>query len=435
MRVLLASIPATGHFNPLLVVANILKKAGHETAFYTSALFREKIEAAGSRFFPLPDEADQGWLEKVAGILKRFIYAPSLEEGAEIFKTAFVEPMPAQFHELQKILKKFPADLIVFETSFAGVFPLLLGPRSARPVCAYLGISALPLDRADGAPWGPGLMPAEDPEKLKEYAEIAREVNEKKEGPLTQAADRLLAELGLPGLPGTVFASGALLADIILQPCAPSFEFPLREPAKKVHFIGALLPQGAGDVPPGLKEARHAGRKIVLVSQGTIANNDLGKLLAPAIQGLGEREDFVILATTGGKPIENIPCALTPNTVASKYLNFGEVMPYVDVLIAFGSYGTVTQALSLGVPMVVAGRGEDKPEVGARVTATGCGIYLATDTPGPEQIREAVDQILNKPEYRANAEKLRREFAAHSAEKELTTLLEALVEDQQVLVS
>jgi MGT family glycosyltransferase len=434
MKVILASIPATGHFNPLLVVANILKKAGHETAFYTSTLFREKIEAVGLRFFPLPHEADQEWQDKADSILKRFIYAPALDEVAEIFKTAIVEPMPAQFRELQEVLKKFPADLIVFETAFAGVFPLLLGPRSARPACAFLGISALHLDRADGAPWGPGLMPTEDPEKLKEYAVTAREINQKRELPVKEAVDRLLAELGLPGLSGTVLGSGALLADIILQPCVPSFEFPLRQPAKKVHFIGALLPQGAGDVPPGLKEAKEAGRKIVLVSQGTIANNDLGKLLAPAIQGLGDREDFLILATTGGKPIENIPCALTPNTVASKYLNFGEILPYIDVLVAFGSYGTVTQALSLGVPMVVAGRGEDKPEVGARVTATGCGIDLATDTPTPEQIREAVDQILTKPEYRVNAERLRREFAAHNAEKELTTLLEGLVQDQQILV-
>jgi UDP:flavonoid glycosyltransferase YjiC (YdhE family) len=64
----------------------------------------------------------------------------------------------------------------------------------------------------------------------------------------------------------------------------------------------------------------------------------------------------------------------------------------------------------------------------------GCGIDLATDTPTPEQIREAVDQILAKPEYRSNAETLQREFAAHDAEKELTSLLEALVENQQVLV-
>jgi UDP:flavonoid glycosyltransferase YjiC (YdhE family) len=52
----------------------------------------------------------------------------------------------------------------------------------------------------------------------------------------------------------------------------------------------------------------------------------------------------------------------------------------------------------------------------------------------PEQIREAVDQILAEPEYRANAENLQREFAAYDAEKKLTSLLEALVENQQVLV-
>jgi UDP:flavonoid glycosyltransferase YjiC (YdhE family) len=138
-------------------------------------------------------------------------------------------------------------------------------------------------------------------------------------------------------LPASLFASEAMLADLILQPCTPLFEFPLREAEEKLHFIGALLPSGAGNVPAEIKEAKKGGRKIVLVSQGTIANNDLGKLLAPTILGLGEREDFLILATTGGKPIENIPCTLTPNTIASQYLDFGQILPEVDVLVAFGS--------------------------------------------------------------------------------------------------
>jgi UDP:flavonoid glycosyltransferase YjiC (YdhE family) len=43
-------------------------------------------------------------------------------------------------------------------------------------------------------------------------------------------------------------------------------------------------------------------------------------------------------------------------------------LPDVDLLADFGSFGTVMLALSFGVPMVVAGEGEDKPEVGARVT-------------------------------------------------------------------
>ena len=60
MKILLASIPAAGHFNPILVAARILKEAGHETAIYTSLVFRDKIERAEVRFFPLPEDADQG---------------------------------------------------------------------------------------------------------------------------------------------------------------------------------------------------------------------------------------------------------------------------------------------------------------------------------------------------------------------------------------
>jgi UDP:flavonoid glycosyltransferase YjiC (YdhE family) len=340
--------------------------------------------------------------------------------------------MISQFLGLQAILKKFPAEVLIHETMFTGVLPMLLGPRSERPASVYLGITALPLERADGAPFGPGLLPSEDPEKRKEYAEIAR--NEKVWFPMTHTANKMLGDIGLPPLPASLLASSATLADLILQPCTPGFEFPLSEPEEKLHFIGALLPSGAGDVPEQIKEAKKAGRKIILVSQGTLVNNDLGKLLVPTILGLGDREDFLILVTTGGKPIDNISCALAPNTIASQYLNFGQILPDVDVLVAFGSYGTVTQALSFGVPMVVAGKGEDKPEVAARITWTGAGIDLATDTPTPEQIRDAIDQILTKPEYRACARKLGQEFASYDSTKRLPRSVEALVAEQTVLI-
>src|ERR1700744_4997126 len=50
MKIVLTSSPAAGHVNPLLVVAGMLQNAGHETAIYTGSLFREKAQAAGSRF-------------------------------------------------------------------------------------------------------------------------------------------------------------------------------------------------------------------------------------------------------------------------------------------------------------------------------------------------------------------------------------------------
>lgn len=434
MKILLASIPATGHFNPILVAARMLKEAGHETAIYTSVIFRDKIEKAGVRFFALPEDADQGVRDLIASHLEKHKVTPSPEEILKVITSVLVNPMISQYRGLQAILKEFPAEVVIHETAFSGVLPMLLGPRSERPASVCLGISALHLKRADGAPWGPGLLPSEDPEKRKEYSEVARNLYETKELPLRRVADKILTDIGRPPLPASLFASEAVLADLILQPCTPGFEFPLLEPEEKLHFIGALLPSGAGDVPEQIKQAKKAGRKIILVSQGTIANNDLGKLLAPTILGLGAHDNLLILVTTGGKPIENIPCTLTPNTIASQYLDFSQVLPDVDVLVAFGSYGTVTQALSFGVPMVVVGKGEDKPEVAARVTWTGTGIYLATDTPTAEQIRYAVYQILAKPEYRACARKLAQEFASYDAAERLAELVEALVAEQEVVM-
>lgn len=431
MKILLASIPATGHFYPILVAARILKEAGHETAIYTSVIFRDRIERAGVRFIPLPEDADQGVRDFIASFLEKHKVTPGPEEMVKGFTGAFINPMISQFRGLQAILKEFHAEVVIHEMSFAGVLPMLLGPRSERPASVYLGVMPLPLKRADGAPWGPGLLPSEAPEKRKEYAEIARNLEETKELPLRRTVDKILADIGLPSLPTSLFASEAVLADLILQPCTPLFEFPLHEPEERLHFIGALLPSGIGDAPAQIKEAKKAGRKIVLVSQGTSANNDLGKLVAPTVLGLGDREDLLLLVTTGGKPVENIPCTLTPNTIASQYLNFGRILPDVDVLVAFGSYGTVTQALSFGVLMVVVDKSEDKPEVGARVTWTRTGIDLATDTPTPEEIREAVDQILAKPEYRARAQNLAREFASYDSAKKLAELVEALVAEQE----
>jgi hypothetical protein len=51
------------------------------------------------------------------------------------------------------------------------------------------------------------------------------------------------------------------------------------------------------------------------------------------------------------------------------------------VMVTNGGYGGVQMALSYGVPLVVAGASEDKPEVGARVAWSGAGLNLKTGKP------------------------------------------------------
>ena len=434
MKVLLASSPITGHVNPIVVAARLLKNAGHTVAIYTGRLFREKIESAGIEFFALPTDVDFDMRDVGATFpeWKRLAGLPRLQYG---MKVCFVDSIPSQFRGLRAVLREYPADLIVYETSFCGILPLLLGPPSLRPPSAYLGISTMQSPRVDGAPWGAGLPPATSAAQMEEYAAIAKQIDAEITNPVREHADNVLHAMGIEPLPAPLFQSMSTLADLVLQPCVPGFEYPLREEDSGVHFIGALMPEGAGDAPSQVKKAKKAGKKVILVSQGTIANDDLGKLLAPAIQAFGDREDFLILVTTGGKPIEMIPCPLSKNTIASKFLNFAQILPDVDVLVAFASYGTVTQALSFGVPMVVAGIGEDKPEVGARVAWAGCGVYLRDENPTTEDVRGAVDQVISSEKYRARAKELSVEFAAHDASRELPQALEVLVGAEAALVS
>jgi UDP:flavonoid glycosyltransferase YjiC (YdhE family) len=170
-----------------------------------------------------------------------------------------------------------------------------------------------------------------------------------------------------------------------------------------IRFVGPLLPPPSTDFRPPLwwDDVKKAG-SIVLVTQGTLANDDLGQLVGPTLTALAN-EDMTVIASTGGPPVESIPVALPPNARAATFLPFDRLLPKVSVMVTNGGYGAVNYALSLGVPLVVAGDSEEKPEIAARVAWAGAGINLGTGRPSASQIREAVRAVLTKPQYRKRA--------------------------------
>jgi UDP:flavonoid glycosyltransferase YjiC (YdhE family) len=195
-----------------------------------------------------------------------------------------------------------------------------------------------------------------------------------------------------------------------------------------VHFIGRLpLPAAPYSLPEWWHDLDET-RRLVLVTQGTIANRDLGQLVGPALQGLAEQEDLIVLVTTGGQPAESIPVDIPANARVTDFLPYEYVLPRVDLLITNGGYGTVNMALAHGVPIVSAGLTEDKEEVSAHVQWSGAGIDLRTNQANPEMVRTAARQILDSSVYRDRARELAKEFAQHDTETELLNLLEAWVQ-------
>ncbi|HEY4046794.1 MAG TPA: nucleotide disphospho-sugar-binding domain-containing protein, partial [Acidobacteriaceae bacterium] len=247
--------------------------------------------------------------------------------------------------------------------------------------------------------------------------------------PLQADAEKILAGLGCEPLPCPVLESMSTLPDLYLHPGIESFQYVTPSSASsRVHCIGRLpLPPSPHSLPDWWQELDKT-KRLVLVTQGTVANRDFGQVVGPALKGLAEENDLNVLVTTGGRPAESIPVDIPANARVTEFLPYEYVLPKVDLLITNGGYGTVNIALAHGVPIVSAGLTEDKEEVSASVQWSGAGIDLRTNQANPEMVRRAARQILDGSVYRKRARELAEEFAQHDPKAELLDLLEACVE-------
>jgi UDP:flavonoid glycosyltransferase YjiC (YdhE family) len=308
---------------------------------------------------------------------------------------------------------------------------MLLGSRSKRPPIVLCGTSFLHLAREDGAPNFLGLPPATTEEQRRQYADLAREFNEVVDQPALVRLNEMLDALAVGPLTRPIFHSVVELADAYMQLSVPRFEFPRQIPSS-VHFVGTppIIP-GQAPLPPWAHEL-DGSRKIVLVTQGTVANHNFGLLIAPTLAALANEPDVLVIATTGGRPVEAIPGAVPPNARVASFLPFEWLLPRVNALVTNGGYGSVNQAMSFGVPLVTAGMTEDKADVNARVAWSGVGVNLATNEPTQEALRAAVRTVLDRPAYRLRASQMADEFARIDTRSEILSIVKHAVVNQKL---
>jgi UDP:flavonoid glycosyltransferase YjiC (YdhE family) len=338
MKILMASTPATGHLNPLIAIATFLAEDGHEVHFLSATASRGRIEKSGAIFRALPGEADVDLndIHAVAPELK------TIEPGLDWLRVAvekiFIDKICDQHKGLQEALTEFPADAIIGDDMFFGMVPMLLGPHAMRPAIVACGTSILHWRREDRAPLFIGLPPAETPAQFKEYEGIAKEYQDRVDRPSLKRLNAVLKDLGAVPLTMPLFESTVAYSDIYMQLSVPGFEFPRAMPSS-VNFIGAL-PIIPSQAPiPSWANDLDGKRKIVLVTQGTVANHDFGLLVGPTLAALADDPDILVVATAGGRPIDALPAPIPANARVAQYLPFEWLLPKVDVLVTNGGYG------------------------------------------------------------------------------------------------
>jgi MGT family glycosyltransferase len=431
-EILIAALSPIGHLGPLVNVARGLVDRGDRVTVLTAANREDMIRAVGATLAVLPREADLD-LGRVEADHPRRVETSGIKRVNFDIVRLFVAPMPYQAKALTELLAQQRFDAVLADYGFFGILPFLLGDRAARPPVLLYSTTPMMLSSRDTAPSGLGLPPSTSPlGRLRNHALnlLSRKVLLRQS---QTAVNYQLDRLNSRELPMFLLDSG-VLADRFIAPTVPEFDYPRTDLPANVRYVGAVHPAPTQKyLAPAWWRELDGDRPVVHVTQGTVDNTDFSRLLEPTIEALAN-EDVIVVASTGGCRISELNFAVPSNTYVAEHIPHDLLLPKIDVMVTNGGFGAAQRALATGVPLVVAGNTEDKPEVAARVAWSGAGIDLRTGTPTPKSIRTAVRDVLNDDRYLRRARELEAAYAQRDGVAEIAALIDEVVSERSAAV-
>lgn len=419
-NVLLCSAPLTGHVQPMINIGKQLVDDGSTVVMLTGNRFREKVRRAGLEHIALPVSSDFDDRD-LDGEFPGRSRLPGILRSRYDLENLFVENIADQHRAVSKILSERAIDVVLAENLFLGLLPTLAARDGHTPRIGTVCTSPLMASSRDTAPFGPGLPPSSTRWGMRRNqllsaaarALVLRRVQRKADAAVQEAVGRDA---------GTFILDWPLLADDIFVLTAPSFEYPRRDLDDRLDYVGPVLDTAGTTAPaPAWWHRLDGADPVVVVTQGTLDNGDMGRLIEPTLSALAHTRTLVI-ATTGGPAAETVR-APGANSIVAEFVPFDTLLPRADVLVTNGGWGGVHFALRHGVPIVVAGSTEDKNEVAARIVRSGAGIRLRSTR--PTAIRRAVRTVLDDPGYRERARALAKELSGLDGARGISKALNA----------
>ena len=418
--VILAAPPVPGETVPVLRLAHALVERGHTVTMVAGTGFAAQVQATGARFVPLRGKADIN-VEDLLSI--RDGIPPGPEQLNADWGFTFIDPVPDEHEIVQELLREAPDSVLVTNSFFFGPWAVALGAPGLHPRrWVTLGANPLAASSVDTTPFGP--IPGLTGEERTAAHLAATQGFAAALEPSRQRLEGLVRSLGAKQEVPPILDGLLTVPDVFAALSVPEFDFPRTDAPESLRYVGILPSRApAGWVPPSWWEELDGHRPVVVVTQGTFKNDDLGELVGPTLQALADQDVLVVAAV--GRELADGELQAPPNARLAAFVPFEVLLPKVDLLVTNGGFAGTQEALAAGVPVVVAGLTEDKPMTAARVVAHGLGVDLATSTPSVQQIRDAVPAVLGDPQVRAAAARIAGAYRAHDAIDLIAKMVEA----------
>lgn len=410
MKILFATMPFDGHFNPLTGIAVYLQERGHDVRWYCGLSYAPKLARLG-----IPHFVYKRAREINSDNIAEFFPERAKLSGMALIKFEgrhiFVGNTTNFFEDIRDVDAEFPFDVSICDVAFFAM--KLIKEKLGKRVYA-VDVANSNESGKDVPPNFVGMKPANNAVGRLVHRGMRALMDKMSMGDATSDFNAMLAAQGLPPIEGPLLDVPYRSPDLVFASGVPGFAYPRSQPNPKVKFVGALLPYKAAIAQPfPHREKLDKYDRVILVSQGTVDNKDPGKLIIPALEALKDTNALLIVATGHSKTEELRKAYPQDNIVIEDFVDFDFILDHVDVFICNGGYGSVLLALTHGVPLLTAGIREGKNDVNAHVDYFKVGIDLRTEAPKSADIARNVERLLTEPQWKHNVARLREEFSRY----------------------
>jgi len=387
MKIAWFCIPAHGHTNPTLGLVKTLTDAGHEVFYFSFEDFREEIEKAGATFISCDGyEFDMEDKENADRVGKDKVFATELL----VSSTLALDEMTS------RVIGEIKPDVIVSDSvAFWGKLSAMkhgVPYVSSTTTFAFNKYSAKYMQEGAG----------DIAKMLFAMPKINKQI-------------KRLREKGYPvkGLLDIVQndndTNTIVYTSKYFQPCSETF-------SDRYHFIGP-------SIRPITEPVQKTADKTVYISMGTVNQNR--EFYRNCINALADTGWQVIISMgTNTDHFDDLP----DNIEAHESVDQMAVLSIADAFITHCGMNSASEGLYFGVPLVLFPQTQEQDAVAKRTEELGAGVRLKSIE--EEDVLAALTEVLSKPQYKQEADRVSESFKACGGADEAKSFLEDIAKGQ-----
>ncbi|MGE7387785.1 macrolide family glycosyltransferase [Streptomyces sp. NPDC004126] len=376
------NIPGTGHVNPTAGIVAELVARGHRVSYAVTARQGAEVEKAGATLVPY---------ETVMGKYRSTM--TDLEDNDRFTTGDFVQVLrglvqetEAVYPQVRRAFEDDRPDVLVYD-GLSGWTGRLLAEEWGIP--AVRSIPTL----AANEHWSLGTDG--------EYAEFDAG-HAGLNGVFGEIAT-MLASLGAQCSAQEFFGGSESGPALVYIPRA--FQFKGETFGEDVHFVGPCWSERTFDGEWARPRTGGTRRPLVLVSLGTI-HNDNTAFFQTCVDAFTDAPWDIVMAV--GDQITPTDLTDVPAHIDIRpHVPQLQILREADLFITHAGMGSVMEALSFAVPMIAIPQMSEQRANADRLTQLGLGRLLHRDHLTPQTLRDTAHHVLNTPSYRHHTHTMR----------------------------